>query len=45
MLCQKVVLRPGDVNAQGRMIANTYCMRPGGHPGKCAPQKRPEDAK
>ena len=45
MLCQKVVLRPGDVNAHGLMIANTYCMRPAGHPGKCAAQKQPEDAK
>ena len=33
MLCHKVVPIAADV--MGRMISNTYCMKPEGHDGKC----------
>jgi hypothetical protein len=45
MLCQKMVVRPGDVDARGRLMSNTYCMRPAGHEGKCAVERQPEDEK
>lgn len=31
-------------NEKGRMMSNTYCMRPLGHGGECNPQKQPEDS-
>lgn len=33
MLCHKVV--PIAKDTDGRMVSNTYCMKPAGHDGKC----------
>ena len=38
-LCHKVV--PTAVDEHGRMISNTYCMEPTGHPGPCRPEVEP----
>lgn len=37
-LCHNKIEIP---NSKG--IIHTYCYRPAGHPGKCSPEKQPED--
>lgn len=44
-LCQLPVPLPGPTDRQGKAMANTYCMRPAGHAGKCSPDPQPEDRK
>ena len=41
MLCQKII--PLEHDPKGRMMSNTYCMRPMGHKGKCEQEPQPED--
>jgi hypothetical protein len=41
--CQKIVIRPEDMDERGRLRSNTYCMRPVGHKGPCTPELQPED--
>lgn len=45
ILCQNPLPLPGPTDRQGKAMANTYCMRPMGHPGKCAETRQPEDEK
>ena len=40
ILCQNKIEIEGS-----KGVAHTYCMRPVGHKGKCAPEKQPEDKK
>ena len=38
--CNKVIPLPGPVDSHGKAMANTYCMLPMGHEGKCSPEKK-----
>lgn len=41
LLCHKVV--PITTDENGRLVSNTYCMKPAGHKGKCEEVKVEED--